>query len=101
MAKTLTNQSAEKVLDVLVVLLRNFANGVTPTDLTKATGLSASNITRYVNTLEAKGFAERIAETGRIRASTQLARQAVNILRDLQAAEDRIKEIVNRVTKEV
>ena len=62
-----TGQSAGKVLEVLNVLLGHFAHGLTPTDLVKATGLSASNITRYVATLEAAGFAERIPETGRIR----------------------------------
>ena len=57
MAKTRINQSGEKILDVLNVLLRHFAYGLTSTDLVKATGLSACNITGYVNTLESKGSA--------------------------------------------
>lgn len=101
MAKTATNQSGEKILDVLSVLLRNFTSGLTPTELTKATNLSASNITRYINTLESKGFAERIHETGRIRASHKLAQHAVTIMRDLQQAENRIKESITRITREV
>lgn len=101
MAKTATNQSGEKILDVLNVLLRNFTTGLTPTELTKATGLSASNITRYINTLEGKGFAERISDTGRIRASHKLAQHAVTIMRDLQQAESRIQESIARITREV
>ena len=101
MAKTATNQSAEKVLEVLSVLLRNFAHGLNPTELTKATGLSPSNITRYVNTLEAKGFAERITETGRIRASHKLAQSAVSIMRGLQDTERRAKESLDRITREL
>ena len=92
-----TGQSAGKVLEVLNVLLGHFAHGLTPTDLVKATGLSASNITRYVATLEAAGFAERIPETGRIRPSTRLAQHAVGILRSLDAAKQRVDEIVHRI----
>ena len=91
-------QSAGKVLDVLNVLLGHFAHGLTPTDLVKATGLSASNITRYVATLEAAGFAERIPETGRIRPSVRLAQQAVGILRNLEAAKGRLDELTSRLT---
>ena len=93
-----TGQSAGKVLDVLNVLLGNFAHGLTPTDLVKATGLSASNITRYVATLEAAGFAERIPETGRIRPSVRLAQQAVGILRNLESAKGRLDELTSRLT---
>ena len=96
-----TSQSAGKVLDVLNVLLGHFAHGLTPTDLVKATGLSASNITRYVATLEAAGFAERIPETGRIRPSTRLAQHAVSILRSLDSARQRIDEITNRLTTQL
>jgi DNA-binding IclR family transcriptional regulator len=93
-----TGQSAGKVLEVLNVLLGHFAHGLTPTDLVKATGLSASNITRYVATLEAAGFAERIPETGRIRPSVRLAQQAVGILRNLEAAKGRLDELTSRLT---
>ncbi len=96
-----TSQSAGKVLDVLNVLLGNFAHGLTPTDLVKATGLSASNITRYVATLEAAGFAERIPETGRIRPSSRLAQHAVSILRSLDSARQRIDEMTNRLTTQL
>ena len=96
-----TGQSAGKVLEVLNVLLGHFAHGLTPTDLVKATGLSASNITRYVATLEAAGFAERIPETGRIRPSSRLAQHAVSILRSLDSARQRIDEIQNRLTTQL
>jgi DNA-binding IclR family transcriptional regulator len=95
------SQSAGKVLDVLNVLLGHFAHGLTPTDLVKATGLSASNITRYVATLEAAGFAERIPETGRIRPSSRLAQHAVSILRSLDSARQRIDEMTNRLTTQL
>ncbi len=99
--KTRSTQSGEKVLTVLNVLLRNFALGFTPSELVNATGFSASNITGYVNSLEAQGFAERIPETGRIRASHRHAQFAVAIMRSLDDAERRARESMNRITREV
>ncbi|CBJ42987.1 helix-turn-helix domain-containing protein [Ralstonia solanacearum] len=96
-----TSQSAGKVLDVLNVLLGHFSHGLTPTELAKATGLEPSSITRYVATLEERGFAERIPETGRIRPSTRLAQHAVGILRSLDAARQRIDAITNRLTTQL
>jgi DNA-binding IclR family transcriptional regulator len=98
---TKTSQSAGKVLDVLNVLLGHFAHGLTPTELAKATGLEPSAITRYVATLEEKGFAERIPETGRIRPATRLAQHAVSILRSLDSAKQRIDEIASRLTTQL
>lgn len=69
MSKTIINASA-KTLQVLDVLGRNFAGGFSNGELAKATGLSASQVTRHVATLEARGFAERVPDTDRIRMST-------------------------------
>lgn len=99
--KTATNQSAGKVLDVLNVLLRHFAHGLTPGELVKATGFGPSNITHYVATLEQKGFAERIPETGRIRPSHRHAQFAMAIMKSLDDQEKRIKESINRISKEI
>ncbi|AOJ05109.1 MULTISPECIES: helix-turn-helix domain-containing protein [Burkholderia] len=101
MTTNATTKSAEKVLEVLNVLLGHFAHGLTPGEVAKATNLSPSNITRYVATLEAMGFAERIPETGRIRPSVKLAQHAVGILRSLDSARARIDETENRLKKYV
>ena len=92
-------KSALKVFQVLDVLLRNFAHGFTPTELVKETGFIASDITRYVNTLETAGFAERIPETGRIRPSHRIGQQAVQILKSLDSAAERIKESQQRLNR--
>lgn len=96
---TQDNKSAGKVLAVLDVLLRNFAHGFSPGELAKETGYSASDITRYVGTLESAGFAERITETGRIRPSHRLAQKALQILNSLNEAESRIQTSINRITR--
>ncbi|HYE35490.1 helix-turn-helix domain-containing protein [Methylocaldum sp.] len=99
MSKTLTVEAGEKVLDVLRVLERNFIHGYSPTELAKATGFPASAITRYVATLEAKGYAERIPETGRIRISHRLAQVSIQIMNSLDAAAARIEESRQRITR--
>lgn len=91
--------SAEKVLSVLNVLLKNFAVGFTNNQLSKLTGLSPSSITRYVAILEESGFAERIPETDRIRVSHQLAGYAAAILRSIDDAKQRLDESLYRITR--
>lgn len=91
------NQSATKALDVMNVLLEHFAHGLTPTDLARATRLSASDITRYVATLEAAGWVERIPETGRLRPSVRIAQKALAILRSLDSARQRLDEMQARL----
>lgn len=94
---TRPNQSAAKAFAVLDVLWRNFANGYTPGELAKATGLSASNITIYVKTLEEAGYAERIPATDRVRVSVQAARKALQVMQSVDAEERRITEIKSRL----
>jgi DNA-binding IclR family transcriptional regulator len=94
---TKTNQSAIKAFAVLDVLWRNFANGYTPGELAKATGLSASAITGYVKTLEEAGYAERIPATDRIRISVQAARKGLQVMQSLDSEERRLAEVKNRL----
>lgn len=94
---TQTNKSATKVFAVLDVLFRNFAQGYTPGELAKASGMKSSDITRYVATLVQAGYAERIPETDRIRVSISLARKSIQVMQSLDAAASRVNEIRNRL----
>lgn len=97
--RTPTVQSAEKTLDVLNLLLNHFAHGLSPSEISKATGLDGAAVTRHVLTLEGRGFVERIPETGRLRPSVRLARAAVSILKALDDASSRVAELKERVTR--
>lgn len=97
--KTGDTKSAAKVLEVLTVLMRNYAIGFSSTDLVKETGFTASDITRYVNTLENSGFAERIPETNRIRPSTKHVQFAIQVMRSVEQAKARINEIETRLLR--
>lgn len=93
--------SALKVFAVLDVLLRHFANGMSNTELAKATGFSESFITRAIVTLEEVGYAERIPGAERVRPSHRFAQHAVAIMRSLDAARARIDESQSRLTAHI
>jgi len=91
------NKSALKVFDVLRVLERNFAQGYTASELAEATGLSPSDITRYVATLEEAGYAERIPETQRIRPAMRYAKVAMGIMSSVDKDVSRATETKSRL----
>lgn len=99
MSKTPPLQSSGKTLDILNLLLRHFAHGLTNIDIARATGLDAPGVVRHVNTLVDKGFAERIPETGRIRPSVKLAQASYGILKSLDDAANRVDELKSRITR--
>ena len=94
-------QSADRVLTVLDVLLRHTVHGVTATELIQATGFTAPSISRYVATLEHSGWAERIPETNRIRASVRVAQRAMAVLNEFDKAQQRLNELRSRITTTV
>lgn len=79
-------ESALKVLAAEEVLMRAFAQGVTPGELAKALKISPPAATRTLNTLATAGRAERIAETGRWRSSHRMGRLAVQSVHALDRA---------------
>lgn len=101
MAATKPTSSALKVFAVLDVLLRHFANGLSNSELAKATGFTADAITRAVVTLEEAGYAERIPGTERIRPSHRFAQHAIAIMRSLESSQARINESLTRLTTQI
>lgn len=99
MSETSLNKSAERVLQVLDNLLKHAVNGLTPGEIVTATGLNASSVSRYIATLEKTGWAERIPETDRIRASVRVAQRAMAVLQELDKAQSRLNELRNRITQ--
>lgn len=99
-AKQRMSGSAVKVFKVLDVLNRNFFHGFSPTEISAETGYSLSAINGYVNTLIEAGYAERIQETGRIRPSVRFARTAVQVMNALQAAEQQMAGLSQRINKD-
>lgn len=94
----MNDSSAGKVLSVLELVLRHSVHGLTHSDIVQATGLSAPSVSRYVAALEKSGWAERVSETGRIRASVRVARMAVGVMADLDKAQSRLSELRSRIS---
>lgn len=92
-------KSATKVLKVQEFLYRNFAHGFSSTEIAEGTGYSASDITRFVATLEKEGWAERIPETNRIRPSIRHAQFCVQVQLSLDGMANRATEITARLFK--
>ena len=78
-------------------LMDHFAEGASPTELSHATGITASSMTRILATLRKAGFAEQIPETGRWRLSHRIARKGVHISQSLVRARDRLEESITRI----
>lgn len=98
MAETRAPRASVTTLRILNLLLRHFAHGLTPSDISKGLNISPSLVTGHVNALEAEGFAERVPETGRIRPSVRLAQSAVQIMKSLDDARTRADELLRRMT---
>lgn len=98
MPRTETVGSAARVLEVLAWLLEaDWYHGVTPGDIAAGCRITPSMATRYVTTLEAAGWIERIPETGRLRVATRMARKTLAVLGSIQAAERRLSELKARI----
>lgn len=94
-------QSADKALRVLnFVLTQDFWIGTSRARIAEALGLSASDISRYLETLKVNEFIEEIPESGHVRASHRLARHAVRILNHIDLAQARLDATRSRITQE-
>lgn len=98
MQNTKTHASAERILTVLDLLMRHFVHGLSASDIVKSENLTAPSVSRYLSTLEATGWAERIPETNRWRASHRVAQRAMTVLSEIDKAEQRLREMRVRLT---
>jgi len=91
-------QSSATTLRILNLLLRHFAHGITNKDIAQSLSLQPSAVTRHTQILEEEGFAERIPETGRLRASVRMAQACHAVMTSLEAAAARMAETRSRIT---
>lgn len=102
MAATRGVESAARVLDVLNLLMRaDYMTGVAPAAIARELGQTPSAVTRYLATLEDRGCAERVPETGWARPAVRLVQHAASILAGLDAAQRRAAELSARIQRPV
>ena len=92
-------QASQTTLKILSLLQKHFVHGLTNGDISKSTGISASQVVHHVAALEAEGFADRIPETGRIRPSVRHAQACYQITRSLEDAAARVEELKSRINR--
>lgn len=93
-------RSGEKMLGVLDVLCRNSFHGYSPSEISKETGLSLSDINTYVNTLVKTGYAERVPETGRIRPGmNKFVRFAMQIWQSLETVGNKVNDLKHNLLR--
>lgn len=91
-------RSLGRSLSVLTLLRRaDFIHGVAPSEIARELRIPASSVTRITQRLIEDGYAERIPETGRLRMSHGLARDAVRLLQSLDDASRRLAETRQRL----
>lgn len=93
------NAAQERGYAVLLVLAGNEFTGLTPSDIAKAIGTSASNITRDLGVLQKVGLAEQLVETGRWRLGPKLVQVALSFQLHLDKSRRRLDEINQRYTR--
>lgn len=94
------NAAQERGYAVLLVLAGNEFIGLTPTDIAKAIGTSASNITRDLSVLQKVGLAEQLVETGRWRLGPKLVQIATSFQLHLDKSRRRLDEVTQRYTRQ-
>ena len=90
----------QRILRALLVLAGNEFQGLAPGEFAKALGVTPSTATRDLHNLHEAGFAEQIQETGRWRLGPKPVQIAVAFSTHLSRAEQRLREITNRYTRE-
>lgn len=88
--------SLHKGLRVLKALRGHAINGISNRQLAQVTGLSASTITRVMQTLIDEGFAQKTAD-GRFTPGVVFLQHAQSFWNECKTTHDRINELEQRV----
>lgn len=95
-----TCASQQRILKLLLALAGHEYAGLTPSDLAKGTGASASNVTRDLHNLKLAGLAEELPDTlGRWRLGPKLVQVALAHLNCRDRAENRLNEMKQRFSR--
>lgn len=94
-----TNAAQQRLLQVVLALFGDVVNGYAPSTLARAVGCSPQVITRDLDNLRTAGIAMRDEETGQWRLTPRLPQQAIKAMASIEAAERRVAEARQRMTR--
>jgi DNA-binding IclR family transcriptional regulator len=92
------SEAQQRILGLILVLAGNEIEGLAPSQIAKLNICSASQVTRDLANLKAKGWAEQIATTGRWRLGPEIVQVSMRHLTALDRAKTRLDEARNRFT---
>lgn len=95
------NQAQQRILRLTLALAGNEFAGLTPAELARSVGCSASAVTRDLANLREAGLAERMEDTGRWRLGPKLIQVALAFVSCRTRAKVRIDELDNRYDREI
>ena len=94
-----TNEGQQRILRLVMLLAGNEITGITPGDIAREQGCSASVVTRDLDNLRTAGFAEIVPETQRWRLAPPVVQIAMQHMAALDRAEQRLAETRNRYSR--
>lgn len=95
-----TSNSQQRILKLLIALGGNEFTGLLPSELSRGTNISASNITRDLQNLKVAGLAEEIPDTnGRWRLGPKIVQIAISHLNCRDRAKSRLDELNQRYSR--
>ncbi|MDD5297635.1 MAG: IclR family transcriptional regulator [Rhodocyclaceae bacterium] len=100
MATNYTNESQQRLVDLILLLAGNEFHGLAPGEIAKAMKANPATTTRDLFNLKEKGVAEQIEETGRWRLGPKLVQIALSFSTALTRASQRLDGIEQRYNRE-
>lgn len=94
-----TNDAQQRLVRLILALFGDVVNGFAPGVLARHVGCSPSVIQRDLDNLRTAGLAQRDEETGHWRLTPRLPQQAIKALASIDAAQRRVDETRQRMTR--
>jgi DNA-binding IclR family transcriptional regulator len=94
------NAAQQRVLKTMMALFGHEIDGLSPSQIAKVVGTSASNVTRDLHNLIEAGVAERIPHNDNVRITPRMGQRALAILNNIDNAARRVEETRNRYTRQ-
>ncbi len=94
-------ESVQRAFKAQMCLAGHEMEGLAPSQIALATGMSATQVTRTMANLEIGGIAERIISNNKWRLAPRVMQVAIAYMNAMDKTEKRLAEIKNRFTREV
>ena len=93
-------ESVQRAIKALMCLSGHEMEGLTPSQIALATGMTATQVTRTMANLEIGGIAEKIISNNKWRLAPRLVQVAIAHTNAMDKAERKLNEVKNRYSRE-